>query len=469
MPACEADIVVDEQTALLLTRTIKKPTTPLPRLQISVLLLLQLAEPITSQCINPFINQLVRELDITGGDERKVGFFSGLIVSLFFAVQAVAVMQWARLSDHIGRKPVLLTGLFGLFISMVLFGLSRTFWALVFSRCLAGVLNGNIGVMKTMMAELTDSTNIAQGFAFMPVVFSIGATIGPFIGALARPHDRFPIFRGAFWEKYPYFLPCIVSATYSALAFLLASCFLKETLPKILRVPDNESTEPNISKSTRESPVPLRELFIFPIVISVSNYASLALIDMAMLALLPLFYSSPIEHGGLNLSPSTIGILLGTFGLLNGVFQAFFFAKIIKRLGAKNLFITGISSSILIFLLFPLINLLALRRGVSPIVWVAVVCQLVITIIMDMSYATIFIFITSAAPNKRSLGATNGMGQTLVSICRAIGPAMSSSLFALSLEHNLMGGYAVYLVLVVTSCLALLLAAHLPSEPWQRD
>jgi hypothetical protein len=55
-------------------------------------------------------------------------------ISLFFAVQAVTVMQWARLSDHIGRKPVLLTGLFGLFISMVLFGLSRTFWALVF-RC----------------------------------------------------------------------------------------------------------------------------------------------------------------------------------------------------------------------------------------------------------------------------------------------------------------------------------------------
>jgi len=122
-------------------------------------------------------------------------------------------------------------------------------------------------------------------------------------------------------------------------------------------------------------------------VISVSNYASLAFIDMAMLALLPLFYSSPIEHGGLNLSPSTIGTLLGTFGLLNGVFQAVFFAKIIKRFGAKNLFITGISSSILIFLLFPVINLLAVRSGrVSPVVWVAVVCQLVIAIVMDMSY-----------------------------------------------------------------------------------
>jgi predicted MFS family arabinose efflux permease len=117
-----------------------------------------------------------------------------------------------------------------------------------------------------------------------------------------------------------------------------------------------------------------------------SNYSSLAFIEMALIALLPLFYSSPIEHGGLNLSPSTIGILLGIFGLANGVFQAFFFAKIIKRWGARNLFIVGMSSFIPIFLLFPVMNLLALQWGVSPIVWVLVACQLVMVIIMDMSY-----------------------------------------------------------------------------------
>jgi hypothetical protein len=127
-------------------------------------------------------------------------------------------------------------------------------------------------------------------------------------------------------------------------------------------------------------------LFVFPILISMSNYSSLAFIDMAFIALLPLFYSSPIEHGGLNLSPSTIGIILGTCGLVNGVFQAFFFAKIIKRLGAKILFIAGMSSFIPIFLLFPVINLLALRWGVSPIVWVLVACQLAMAILMDMSY-----------------------------------------------------------------------------------
>jgi len=53
--------------------------TPLPKAQISILFVLLLVEPIFSQCIYPFINQLVRELDITGGDERKIGYYAGLI------------------------------------------------------------------------------------------------------------------------------------------------------------------------------------------------------------------------------------------------------------------------------------------------------------------------------------------------------------------------------------------------------
>jgi MFS family permease len=94
--------------------------------------------------------QLVSELDITGGDDRKVGYYAGMIVShliipctpppranpwtqesLFFATEALCVLQWSRLSDYLGRKPVLLTGLFGSALSMLCFGLSRTFWTLV--------------------------------------------------------------------------------------------------------------------------------------------------------------------------------------------------------------------------------------------------------------------------------------------------------------------------------------------------
>ena len=88
------------------------------------------------------------------------------------------ILQWGRLSDRIGRKPILLMGLSGLGLSMVCFGLSRTFWAIVASRALAGALNGNSGVIKCMLSEITDETNLDRGLSFMPMIWSLGNTIG---------------------------------------------------------------------------------------------------------------------------------------------------------------------------------------------------------------------------------------------------------------------------------------------------
>ena len=47
-----------------------------------------------------------------------------------------------------------------------------------FSRSLNGALNGNIGVMKSMMIEITDSTNLAQAYAYMPIAWCSGSTLG---------------------------------------------------------------------------------------------------------------------------------------------------------------------------------------------------------------------------------------------------------------------------------------------------
>lgn len=51
--------------------------------------------------------------------------------SLFYVAQAATVLQWGRISDRIGRKPILLVGLMGSVLSILCFGLSRTFVALV--------------------------------------------------------------------------------------------------------------------------------------------------------------------------------------------------------------------------------------------------------------------------------------------------------------------------------------------------
>ena len=67
----------NEQTTTLL----KPERTPLPKISLLVVYLIQFSEPITASVIYPFINQFVRDTGVTGGDERKTGYFAGVIVS----------------------------------------------------------------------------------------------------------------------------------------------------------------------------------------------------------------------------------------------------------------------------------------------------------------------------------------------------------------------------------------------------
>ncbi|KAG6829255.1 hypothetical protein H0H92_005135 [Tricholoma furcatifolium] len=426
-------ISADEERPLLPSQPQRR--TPLPWTQFTIVMLLQVAEPLTMQ--------LIRDIGITNGNESYVGYYVGLLQSLFFLTQAATVLHWSRMSDFIGRKPVVLIGLFGLSISMTCFGLSQTFWTLVLSRCLNGALNGNVGIIKSMMAELTDSTNIAQAYAYLPIAWSTGGALGPIIGgSLSRPVEQFPEIFGnnAFLEKYPYFLPSAVPAVYSALIWIIAFFYLKEThksptpIPHLFRTQKFEdSTSSMVSQQCQllpedEKPLPLRALLVPRIILSGGNYAVFAMFEVAFRTIQPLFLSTPIALGGLGLAPSLIGKILCVYGVLNGIFQMLFFARIHDRIGTKMTFVAGILCAFPCFLAFPVISYLAKMQGLSISVWLLLVLQTTMSIGLNLSYGeiytissfpqliqsfsgAIFIFIAASSPNRASLGATNGLCQ----------------------------------------------------------
>ena len=79
-------------------------------------------------------------------------------------------------------------------------------------------------------------------------------------------------------------------------------------------------------------------------------------------------------------------------------------------------------------------------------------------------------FLAAAAPNKRSLGATNGLAATVVAIQRTVGPAAAASLFAFSLANNVMGlgGNFTYLMLLLVVGVGIVVALQLPRYTWKK-
>ena len=78
-------------------------------------------------------------------------------------------------------------------------------------------------------------------------------------------------------------------------------------------------------------------------------------------------------------------------------------------------------------------------------------------------------YISTAAPNKRSLGATHGIARTMAAIQRMVGTASAASLFTFSLENNILGGNFVYVVMLGIVCVGLGVATQLPKYTWKHN
>ncbi|KAJ1921901.1 hypothetical protein H4219_000247 [Mycoemilia scoparia] len=392
------------------------PETPLPWDQIITLLIVRITEPINFTMILPFMYFMVKDFNVAE-DPKDIAWYAGVLAASFSVCQTMTVMSWGSLSDRIGRRPVILMGMAGNFISFLLFGLSKSFWMAMVARCINGLLNGNVGVAKSIMGELTDNTNRSRGFAMLPLCWNLGAIIGPTIGGfLSQPAKQYPGIFGGIWlfETFPYLLPCMIGSSLSLFGIIYGYFNLKETLNSGDNVPalpaaDQEqdtrtstknsspsqavstrsssttlpstssTASPHVSPDTEETPLlesttnsssgaleqeppkPPKKVDIFtPLVVKVLlTNLTFSLAFSISEEVYPIWAASDISVGGLGFNERMIGFSLAMVGFTVIYLQLFVYPNLERRKGCIWCYRRGLTLLIPYHVAIPFLSYIA--------------------------------------------------------------------------------------------------------------
>ncbi|KAI8144443.1 major facilitator superfamily domain-containing protein [Fennellomyces sp. T-0311] len=430
-----------------------EPDRTLPFRQLFLICAVRFAEPISFSIHVPFIYFMVRDFHV--GKETDIGYYVSLITSAFAVSQLVSAMPIGMLSDRIGRRPVVLLGLAVGIISIISFGLSKTYtWALL-TKILSGLLDNNIAVLKSMVSELSmgySETQRARAFSMLQVVFGLGGIVGASLGGyLSEPVRKYPgVFgRGGpitdFLTEYPYFLPCFAASIIAMIGWIAGFLFLEETLvrKKVAQVTEEgerllngegegqesyqtfssqSNTDPKPSASFREA--------LTPAVIAICvTYGLVAYQCVFYDELFPTWSATQRDAGGLGLNSNEIGTALSFAGCVTLFVQFFMYHRLTGWLGTIQLFRSSLLLSIFVFGLQGCVRYLQgdskwlLWGGLLLSIGLKTLCQ---TVAMTGS----IILVNNAAPRMDALGAINAFSQCCSSAMRALGPASSGFIYS---------------------------------------
>ncbi|KAI1294273.1 major facilitator superfamily domain-containing protein [Xylaria venustula] len=454
-----------------------------PTLQLFLLAIVRLAEPIALTSIFPYAWSLVRHFKF--GNEQDASFYAGLLISAFSLTEAAMGMYWGGLSDRIGRKPVLVLGCLGTMLSMIVVGFATNIWVALAGRAFGGLLNGNIGVIQTMVGELvTKPEHEPRAFAVMPFVWSMGTIIGPAIGGIfADPHQTWPnVFtQDSLFTKFPYLLPNVLCAVLLLVSIVLGWLLLGETHPDMqprVMLPDDtyvtdETPLLETSDALKQPPVDLRsetygsfrsrgdcdlsseterfsKKFDAEGLPTIFNKRTMSLIvslsiftyhSMTYDHLMPIFFEDEKAHigdmfatafnpfyspGGLGLSMQTVGLILAINGAIALFVQVIVFPLAAERIGVFRLFLFVTALHPIAYLLVP--NLIYVPRSMLlPAIYFCLTVRNLLSITL---YPLLLILIKEATPSPDMLGKVNGLAASAGAACRMIAPPVAGYLYS---------------------------------------
>ncbi|XXH02859.1 hypothetical protein Hte_009247 [Hypoxylon texense] len=207
--------------------------------QLLILFLSRLVDFLQVASLQAYVFFQLKSLDATLSD-AQVSNQAGMLQGAFTGAQILTAFLWGKAADAswCGRKRVLLVGLLGTAISCIGYGFATSFAWAVFWRAAGGGINGTVGIIRTMIAEITvERKHQSRAFLILPISFSAANAFGPLMGGLlADPAMTLPgLFgEGAIWgfgwiENFPYALPSVLNAIMLIITALITFLALEET------------------------------------------------------------------------------------------------------------------------------------------------------------------------------------------------------------------------------------------------
>lgn len=315
----------------------------------------------------------------------------GLLSTSFSLMQFWFAPLWGRLSDRVGRRPIILLGLLGSCVSYLVFGFANSLLVLFLSRILAGIAGANISTAQAYIADSTPTEGRAKGMGLIGAAYGLGFIFGPAIGGIL--------------SQFGYGVPAFF-ASGLALCNCVAAYFL---LPESLnpRSPTFTSRRGlNFAGIQRGLRHPELRIFLGCFFVSTFAFANLE----ATFALM--------TQKRFGLDARHNGYLFAYIGVLITIMQGVLIGRLVRKFGERRLVVIGLFSMIFGLGLLPF----------SPSLRYLLLTLVVLTFgngVTNPSITSLISQITGAEDQGGMLGVT----QSLASLARILGPAWGGFTF----------------------------------------